>query len=739
MTSPRRKQGATLALVISLVFVFLLVGAAFFIWQLLVGGGKELQHATDSGNLNVAKQSLKTPSYTIPDAVSAITNTNLRKEFKDVIEADNYQVNLLNFNRLVGKAIFAQLNAKAEGTPEAKANADAITQAVYSIGDQLQSQLASASSLKSQFEGISNQNSTRMLDHPHGATGPTVSHTDAEYQISYMARGHASNVFIDSSQFPVDANGNTVGLSANDTVSKNTGNGNKTFLKGYTEFSSDSGITATKTYAIPLRPGEQPHLVGVDDFNRDSTAPFPRAIPNAFKSGGQATFVRTGTNIGLRSCAVVGVLDNTFPLTSPGGVIVIDNTGNTVGSVVINDGGSTIYAGPMMAPKGIEIFSCTAMNGTFPSRSDGTGAGGTRQYMAYYDGSGPMPSDTIKGHAQSTQDGNVTHQDPENSCHSYPENGMLDGTDIWAFTMHNQSRYVSRYPERCQIMGTTGGGAPGTTVGGTATKVQHVATCNNLSFDSGGGGDSNPACTDSKNTKDGGVFPSFLNGDVGVGSGETGTTTYNDLMPLEQYILAVHGGFGGSAGCVAVPALGSVGACAINGQGSGLKHIQNSLPPWSPGTLDQLLSDTGTPQIVRDDLARRMKQIAPNADPNSMFSQVVPFNKVMYISGNGPNQLMMTSSAPDTLQFNYAAQMYNANRPIKTNNIPDGNPVSGSNTIAVSGTWVPGSYWECGAGRQTGQSSSVSKWYPSSGKGGLLGVLRFNNCPEADGPDWCCP
>lgn len=734
MTTPRRKQGATLALVISLVFVFLLVGAAFFIWQLLVGGGKELQHATDSGNLNVAKQSLKTPSYSIPDTVSPITNTNLRTEFKDVIADDNYEVNLLNFNRLVGKAIFAQLNAKAEGTTQAKANADQITQAVYSIGQQLENQLASASALKTHFEGMTSQASTRMLDDPNGANGPTVTHTDAEYQIAYMARGHASNVYIGNSQYPVDSSGNVVGLAAGDLVSKDVG-GAKQFLKGYTEISSDAGITATKTYAIPLRPGEQPHLVGIDDFNTNATEPFPNALPNAFKSGGQATFIKTGANVGLRSCAVVGVLDKTFPLSSPGGVIVIDNTGNTISSVVINDNGNTIFAGPMMAPKGIEIFSTTAVSGTFPSRADGSGAGATRQYMGYFEGSGPLPSQSIQGHSQSTQDGNVMHQDPENSCRTYPENGMLDGADIWGFTMHNQQRYVSQYADRCKIMGTAGAGAPGTAIGGTATRVMHVATCNNMSF--GGGGDTNSKCTDENNTKN--VFPSFLNGDVGVQSGDTGSTTYNDLMPLEQYILAVHGGFGGSAGCVSVPALGSVGACAINGRGSGLKHIQNSMPPWSPGTLDQLLSDTNTPQAVRDDLERRMRQIAPNANPNTMFNRVIPFNKVIYISGNGPNELVMSTSAPSTLQFNYSAQLNNPNRPVVTNNIPDGNSIPGERGIPVSGTWVPGSYWECGAGRQSGQSTSVSKWYPSSGKGGLLGVLRFNNCPEADGPDWCCP
>lgn len=742
MTTPRRKQGATLALVISLVFVFLLVGACFFIWQLLVGGGKELQHATDSGNLNVAKQALKTPSYLVPDAINPITNTNLRLEFKDVLVDDNgnpdFNVNLLNFNRLVGKAVLAQLNAKAEGTDAAKTNAQQITQAVYSIGQQLQSQISQASSLKGHFEGMSNQNSVRMLDHPDGNVGPSIAHTDAEYAISYLARGKASNVYIEEGQYPLG------GLSSNDTVEKDVG-GTKKFLVGYQSISTAAGLGCPVTWAVPLRPGEQPHLVSIDDFDRNTTPPSPlpnNALPNAFKSGGQAAFIRTGTNVALRSCAVVGVLSKTYPVMSSGGVLVIDNMGNNYpvpydsNNVSIPDGGSSIFAGPLMAPKGIELFRITANNGTFPDGSK------TRDYMCYHPGSGQLPSEQIAGHHNSTQDAaTVTPQAPADGVRKFPSNNLTDGVDTWAMTMDGQPRYVSQYAERNQIMGTAGMGAPGTTVGGAATTISSIGLCNNHSFDSGSGGPSQ--CTDPNNVSS--VFPSFLNGDIGVSSGNSGSTTYSGLMPLEQYILNVHGGFGAGAGCVNVPGLGPVGGCAASGRGSGMKHITSSLPPWQEGTLDQLLDDTNTFPSVREDIQRRLRQIAPKANPQDIFNAVVPYNKLMFVSSTNSNGTAFSvtyypdSGQPATLQYNYVGQLGSFNRPQKVNNIPDGDPVNSNNDIRVSGRWIPGSYWECGSGMASGTSASVSKWYPSSGKGGLMGVLRFNNCPEAGGPDWCCP
>lgn len=716
----RKSDGAVLALVVALGFVLLIVGAAFFFWQLLIGGGKELQHATDSGNLNVAKQSLKNPDYTVPSGIDPTTGTDLSLEFQDVLDPGN-KVNLLNYNRLVGKAVLAQLNAQAEGTNAAAKNAAQLTQAVLKIGQILENKLAASGSLKTQFEGMSNQNSVRMLDNGQGGAGNSVSQNDVDYAIAYMARGKASNVFFDLNSIPAGAS-----LGPSDTVTKDV-NGNKQFLSGYQSFSFSSKVNGVpQTWAVPMRPGEQPHLVSIKDFNSLEKPPFqPFTLANAFMSGGQANFSKAGGNVQLRSCAVVGVLDKTFPIQQSGGTIIIDNYGNSFNGD-LNDPGNSIYAGPLMQPAGIEIFRVTAY-GSFPT------SGKTRDFMAYYEGKGPLPSDVIKSHSASTQDGSISASEPENSCKTYPDNGAIDGTDLWAMKMNNQGRYVSRYPERCTIMGTTGQGPPGQSVGGgTATTITHVATCNSGSF--GGGGPSQ--CTD---PNAGDIFASFLNGDVGVKGGATGSTHYNDLMPLEQYILEVEGGFGGGSGCVTVPAMGTRGYCITNGNSSGLKHLAGR-PPFPTGTLDDLLADCNAQGSIKADLAARMRQIAPGADPNTIFSKPIPFNSVLYIT-NKNGQLDLSDSVPSSLQYDYKSQANNrdVNRPLTINGVPDGEKDYKNNEIAISGRWVNSSFWECGSGRMSGKSDSVANWYPSSGKAGLLGVLRFKNCPEADGPDWCCP
>lgn len=722
---PRKKKGATLALVISLMFVFLFIGAAFFVWQLLIGGGKELQHATDSGNLNVAKQSLKTPDYVIPAGVDPTTGTDLRAEFKDVLDS-GFKVNLLNFNRLVGKAVLAQLNAKAEGTPAAKENARQLTVAVYNIGQTLQSQLASSSSLKSQFEDVSNKNSVRMLQHPSAGAQGGVQHTDAEYALSYVARGKASNLYIDRAELPPG-----VQFSNSDIVRKDVG-GDKEFLVGYSELSTSKNLTGIpQTWTVPLRPGEQPHLIGVDDFANGTQPPFsPFTLPNAFKSGGQSNFIRASADVKLRSCAVVGVLDKTFPLLSSGGTIIVDNAGDYITSDTINDSGSSIYADTdkMMEPAGVEIFKVHANNGLF---SDGKQ---DHEFMLHSSGN-QYPSLSISH--QSTQssgfgggEGDPGMGSPENEVKSYPGNDSPTSEDYWAMKMRDESRYVSRFADRRHIMGLDGRSDYGTTVGGATTSFIHVAYCNNLSF-SGGNGSANPSeCGDTP------VFAAYFRGDIGVPSGGTGSTTYSDLMPLEQYILKIQGGFGAGAGCVFVPSMGPIGGCARGTVGSPMKHIVGS-PPFPIGTLQELMSDTGA-DGVKPDMVARIHQIVPGSDAESLFSKPVPFGAMLYIY-NKDGQLVMDSNKPSSLQYEYNKTQ--PNRPVISPplNIPDGSEQFGNHPITVRGRWVNDSVWECGSGRADGRSNAVSTWYPSSGKGGLLGILRFQNCTEASGPDWCCP
>ena len=726
----RKRDGATLALVIILAFVLIIVGGCFFVWQLLIGGGKELQHATDSGNLNVAKQALITPDVTVPSGTSALTGTDLRIEFDGLLTSD-HKVNLLNFNRLVAKAVLVQLNAKAEGTSLAAANAAQLTRAVYELGSQLQSNLVASSQMRSKFESISNANSVRMLQHPTDtAATNAVSHRDSEYATSFMARNKASNVFINANQLP----GGDISILDDDLISKDVGGSSKKFLIGYKGLSSSSGLNGVPTtWAVPLRPGEQPHLVSVDDFtaNQSTPANLPATtIPNSFRSGGSAAFIRTGTDVQLRSCAVVGVLEQVFPFQMPGGTIIVDNAGMNISAQTFDDPGSSIFAEPgkMMQPAGVEIFTLKLNSGKF---SDGTSE---HKYMCHtVDGS--KPSLKIISQANSPQDGPVSGGDPADTARLFPSGDVPTGEDLFAMKMHGQQRYKSQFDMRNTIMGTTNAPqAVGQTVGGVATQITPGETiCNNKSFE-GGGGAANPAdCGNSS------ALAKLFNGDVGDPPGGS-QSSYTNLMKLEQYILAIKAGFGGDAGCALVPGLGPVGGCGNTFFGSGMKHVFDGADlPFQPGTFQQILDDTDGNQF-KSDLLTRIQQIAPGKDGSSIFGQELPYNKILFIHRDGNGNVVMDENKPSTLQYTYTADQ--ENRPVIAPplNIPDGNsPPVGRKPLRVSGRWVEGFMWECGGGQGSGTSASISKWYPSSGKGGLLGILRFSNCPEANGDDWCCP
>ena len=55
------KRGAVLGLVVVSTLVLAILGVGLIMLIMQLGGGQEIQHATDSGNLNVAKQVLRHP------------------------------------------------------------------------------------------------------------------------------------------------------------------------------------------------------------------------------------------------------------------------------------------------------------------------------------------------------------------------------------------------------------------------------------------------------------------------------------------------------------------------------------------------------------------------------------------------------------------------------------------------------------------------------------------------------
>lgn len=341
----RQDSGGTTALVIVCTLVVVLVGVAFFVWMKIIGGGKELQHATDSGNLNVAKQALKSP-------LIALSSADEANEFGDLVDPSTGQVDLLAYDRLVGKCVLVALNASAEGSDEARTNAEkilAMVEGSNGIGSRLAAKLSQHDNTSGFFTDMTSKASTRMLQ----SDGQVQANAE-ETAVSFMARQKASNVFIDGQQVPPEVQDFL--SNSNNIVKKN----NKQYIAGYTPLAI-TNLPSVQAQAVPMRPGEQPHLVNVDDFQNLNQSPLGGNSsfipPNAFRSGGSSIEGNaTNANLKMRSCAIVGTLNQDFPVSIPRGYIKIDNTGSMDFSGTTG-GGQTALANILMQPSYVGLVN----------------------------------------------------------------------------------------------------------------------------------------------------------------------------------------------------------------------------------------------------------------------------------------------------------------------------------------------------------------------------------------------
>lgn len=328
----RYGRGAVMGLVVVSALVLVLIGLLVFFLSRQLGGGRELQHAADAGTLNVAKQALKRPG------VSLVGSDEIN-HFGDSIDPNSSEVNLATYNRLVGQALLVALNAQAEGTTQAASNAAALINIVNGIGQRLNNQLVLAENFTTHFEGVAQSHVMRML----GPEGNPALHVTGQHAVAFMARGKASNVFVNPNQIPQGA----APLGAF-TIDK----GGKSYIKGYESLS----IGGQTLWAVPLRPQEEPHLVSLSNFQSESSRNgLPGFLPpNTFKSAAQAKDAKSGMNVIMAASAVVGALNLDFPASIPRGVIIIDNTGSLSGTFV--PGGEDIWSNQLMPPNYVEVM-----------------------------------------------------------------------------------------------------------------------------------------------------------------------------------------------------------------------------------------------------------------------------------------------------------------------------------------------------------------------------------------------
>lgn len=298
-----------LTLVCFVVMVLFGIGAGVFTLIKILGGMRELQNATESGNLNVAKQALKSPSVELSQGLEA-------DNFGGLVDDDG-RINLRNYNRVVGQVLLVALNAQQQGTPESREHARALIASLQSstgsIGDRLGDALGNTDNTRGIFDFLAHANVLQMLEKqsPGAQT--------AEFDTAYLKRGESTNVYLDPSILPSSTTVPEGALSSGSTDATGF-----QYLSGYRSFSIP-GIG--EIAGVPVFPGQRPHLVSNSVFEggRDRPIPGVQLPPNSFKSAGTARESASRGMLKAISCSIVGALESKFTASIPRGYLVITN------------------------------------------------------------------------------------------------------------------------------------------------------------------------------------------------------------------------------------------------------------------------------------------------------------------------------------------------------------------------------------------------------------------------------
>jgi hypothetical protein len=288
-----------------------MLGIVFFYLARVIGGVRELQHATDSGNLNVAVRSIRHPAVSLNPGIE-------QDNFAGLVDS-NGKIDLLIYNRLFAQALIVALNAQSEGTDASKQHAQALLAALQgdqnSVGKRLADALNSATNHADQFTTLADGNTVRML-----SLTSTVANVDSEYHVGYLDAGGATNVYFDPTILPLGAT-----LPTNTLASQKATNGQE-YLVGYKDLSIDS-LNDSPISGVPLQPGDRPHLVSQLAFDAHLALPVKNegVPPNTFKSVGSAREKISKSLLDAASCAIVSAGKQDYPGCIPRGYICITN------------------------------------------------------------------------------------------------------------------------------------------------------------------------------------------------------------------------------------------------------------------------------------------------------------------------------------------------------------------------------------------------------------------------------
>jgi hypothetical protein len=388
MAKKRRPAGATMGLVAVLALVLVLIGVFIVFLVKLLGGGEQMQRATDSGNLSLTRAELDQFSVPIPSAGTELQFNGA----SDHTSGGNGVINLRNINSVMGQAFLVNANAAAiaaQGLDNgATANANITSKAAQNLASQLATAMANASTAFKTFNAAQIKNPTQEYG--------TSSNTSAGApQFSYVDRGQPSNIYIAPQQLPDYSftqgssaiyNNNILPLTG--TVSSAQGQGSNRYLLGYVNGITPGG-SFPNSYFVPLRPGARPHLVSRATFvsNQVPTQganPFNWTTPvgNAVS---QAT-LKTDAESNLGTFAAYGQIQpidaNGTALSIKHGFIRIKNGAPSPASGYSNGNNQDVFVFTMTNP---QYYAVTANGKALPyfvGQNDPI-PGGAQSWQAY--------------------------------------------------------------------------------------------------------------------------------------------------------------------------------------------------------------------------------------------------------------------------------------------------------------------------------------------------------------------
>ncbi|CAM6001764.1 unnamed protein product [Sphagnum balticum] len=205
-----------------------MLGLGVFFLVKILGGARELQHAVDSGNLNVAKQALRSPTININD-VNSVAQVN----FAGTVDTTNGGIDLIVYNRLVAQATLVAINAASDnanplGIQHAKQLISSLSDPSTGVGAALAKKLQTDVAMDNSFNGLAALAATRMLN----ANSSAVGSVSAAKDVSRMSRGQASNVIFPSNLMPSEFASIVPNFTSQYTTTTLAG-GNTNYMVGY--------------------------------------------------------------------------------------------------------------------------------------------------------------------------------------------------------------------------------------------------------------------------------------------------------------------------------------------------------------------------------------------------------------------------------------------------------------------------------------------------------------------------